>query len=122
MDISFPRYLLAKQTVDDRALNRHVYDTLVSCMPPEPIEIIEVGAGVGTMAARLLSRGLLAKANYRVVDSTQENIEFAPNNSAAQRTKAEIVFILFQTEPNSRSSPITIVFSRRAILICFYKF
>ena len=77
MDISFPRYLLAKQTVDDRALNRHVYDTLVSCMPPEPIEIIEVGAGIGTMAARLLSRGLLAKANYRVVDSTQENIEFA---------------------------------------------
>ena len=77
MDFSFPRYLLAKQTVDDRALNRHVYETLISRMPSEPINVIDVGAGIGTMAARLLRWGLLTRANYTVVDSMQENIDFA---------------------------------------------
>lgn len=77
MQPSFPRYLLAKQTVDERALNRHVYETLVSNKPSDPIDIIEVGAGIGTMAARLLNWGLIAEANYRVVDSMQENIDFA---------------------------------------------
>jgi hypothetical protein len=77
MELSFPRYLLAKQSVDDRALNRHVYETLLTCMPAESIDIIEVGAGIGTMAARLLRWGLLTRANYRVVDLMQENIDFA---------------------------------------------
>jgi SAM-dependent methyltransferase len=77
MRLSFPRYLLAKQTVDDRAINRHVYETLVSRVQSENIDIIEVGAGIGTMAARLLRWELLTRANYRVVDSMQENIDFA---------------------------------------------
>jgi len=77
LTFSFPRYLLAKQTVDDRALNRHVYEALLSRVPADPIDIIEVGAGIGTMAARLLRWGLLTRATYRVVDSMQENIDFA---------------------------------------------
>jgi hypothetical protein len=77
MDFSFPRYLLAKRTVDDRALNRHVYETLVSSLPSESIDVIEVGAGIGTMAVRLLQWGLATRANYTVVDSMQENIDFA---------------------------------------------
>jgi SAM-dependent methyltransferase len=77
MEPSFSRYLLSKQTVDDRALNRHVYETLLSRVPAESIDVIEVGAGIGTMAARLLRWGLLTKAYYRVVDSMQENIDFA---------------------------------------------
>jgi len=77
LPFSFPRYLLAKQTVDDRALNRHVYETLLSHVPSETIDIIEVGAGIGTMAARLLRWGSVTRANYLVVDSMQENIDFA---------------------------------------------
>jgi 2-polyprenyl-3-methyl-5-hydroxy-6-metoxy-1,4-benzoquinol methylase len=77
MDYSFPRYLLAKQTVDDRAINRQVYETLVSRLPSHAIDIIEVGAGIGTMAARLLRWGLLKRANYSMVDSMQENIDYA---------------------------------------------
>lgn len=77
MTISFPRYLLAKQSVDDRALNRQVYEALQSRAPADSIDIIEVGAGIGTMAARLLRWGLLTGATYRVVDSMQENIDFA---------------------------------------------
>ena len=77
MDLSFPRYLLAKQSVDDRALNRHVFETLSSRLPSELIDVIEVGAGIGTMAARLLRWGLLTRANYTLVDSMLENIDFA---------------------------------------------
>jgi hypothetical protein len=77
MDYLFPHYLLAKQTVDDRALNRHVYEALASHLPDGQINIIEVGAGIGTMPVRLLMRRLLKRANYTLVDSLPENIDFA---------------------------------------------
>jgi hypothetical protein len=77
MNYSFPRYLLAKQTVDDRALNRHVIEALKVNLPKPPIRIIEVGAGMGNMLARLLSWGIIAQADYIHVDSMDENIRFA---------------------------------------------
>jgi hypothetical protein len=76
MDYSFPHYLLSKQTVDDRALNRHVYETLVSNLPDRPVRIIEVGAGIGTMPIRLLRWGLLKNAEYIAVDAMPGNIDF----------------------------------------------
>ena len=42
--IDFVRYLAAKQTVDDRALNAHVYETLRAALPPGPLDVLEVGA------------------------------------------------------------------------------
>ena len=77
MEYSFPRYLLSKQTVDDRALNRGVMEALKANLPPRPVSIIEVGAGMGNMMARLLSWGVITKANYIHVDAMQENIRFA---------------------------------------------
>jgi hypothetical protein len=77
MDYSFPRYLLAKQSIDDRALNRTVYEALLANLPPQPLRVIEVGAGIGTMLARLLRWGLLEKADYLAVDEMQENTDFA---------------------------------------------
>jgi hypothetical protein len=77
MDYSFPRYLLAKQSVDERALNRHVYESLAAGLPEQRLHIIEVGAGIGTMLARLLRWGLFAQADYVLVDEMAENIEFA---------------------------------------------
>jgi hypothetical protein len=77
VEYSFPHYLLAKQSVDDRALNRIVLDALKVNLPAEPIDIIEVGGGIGTMPARLLRWGLVAKANYILVDEMAENIEAA---------------------------------------------
>jgi hypothetical protein len=52
MEYSFPHYLLSKQSVDDRALNRNVLDSLKANLRAAPIRIIEVGAGIGTMLAR----------------------------------------------------------------------
>lgn len=79
MELSFPRYLLSKQTVDDRALNRSVLEALKSALATTPsITIIEVGAGIGTMLARLLRWGILpATVQYTILDEMPENITFA---------------------------------------------
>lgn len=77
MRYSFPRYLLAKQTVDDRALNRHVLEALRRNLRHGPMRIIEVGAGMGNMLARLLSWNVIARAEYLHVDAMDENIGFA---------------------------------------------
>jgi SAM-dependent methyltransferase len=77
MDYSFPRYLLSKQTVDDRALNRDVLDALRLHLSAAPLRIVEIGAGIGTMLARLLRWGMLGTADYVLVDSLEENIRFA---------------------------------------------
>lgn len=77
MDYSFQRYLLAKQTVDDRALNKDVVNALRIHLPPEPVSIIEVGAGVGTMLKRLVEWNVFCTGEYVVVDEQDENIRFA---------------------------------------------
>lgn len=77
MDYSFPRYLLSKQTVDDRALNRGVLEVLKANLPQTPISIIEIGAGMGNMVARLLSWDVITKADYIHVDAMEENINYA---------------------------------------------
>ncbi len=83
MDYAFPRYLLAKQTVDDRALNKDVLAALRTALsayplpPSEPLSVIEVGAGIGTMLARLLRWGVLTRADYTLVDEMRENTNHA---------------------------------------------
>ena len=95
MEYSFPRYLLSKQTVDDRALNQGVMDALQAYLPDRLINIIEVGAGMGNMLARLLSWKVITKANYIHVDAMQENIRFAsdwiPKWAAGAGLRAERV-------------------------------
>ena len=77
MDYSFPHYLLSKQTVDDRALNKDVLNALRVHMPPEPISIIEVGGGIGTMLKRLIKWGILCNGDYLLVDAMEANIVYA---------------------------------------------
>lgn len=74
---SFTRYLASKKTVDDRALNAHVWQTLAEVLPPRPPHVLEVGAGIGTMAERVAERGLLKHAHYTVLDELAENIAVA---------------------------------------------
>lgn len=67
---SFIRYLQAKKKIDDRALNGHVYDRFQRAVRalPAPAQLLEVGAGIGTMVDRLLERGTLTHAHYTAVD------------------------------------------------------
>jgi SAM-dependent methyltransferase len=85
-EYSFPRYLAAKKSVDDRALNRHVWETLRRSLPPAspaPLRVLEVGAGIGTMLERLLEGGLLSHARYTALDALPENIAAARSRLSA---------------------------------------
>ncbi len=69
---SFARYLTAKKSVDDRALNRYVWHILGAALPratPEkPLQILEVGAGLGSMVERLCAGSMLTNATYTAID------------------------------------------------------
>ncbi len=82
MTLNFPRYLHAKQTIDDRALNKDVLQALQTILenhpPATPLLITEIGAGIGTMLTRLLRwRILPAQVEYTLLDSMPENIAYA---------------------------------------------
>jgi hypothetical protein len=77
MEYSFPHYLLSKQSADDRAINKDVLNTLKANLPSTSMDIIEIGAGIGTMLTRLINWGLFLKANYLIIDEMVENIEYA---------------------------------------------
>lgn len=77
MNYSFPRYLLSKQSIDDRALNKDVLSALKANLPNEPLTIIEIGGGIGTMLARLLRWDVITRAEYTLVDKMAENIQLA---------------------------------------------
>ncbi len=77
MDYSFQRYLLSKQSVDDRALNKDVLHALRMHWPAGSTSIIEVGAGIGTMLKRLVQWNILCEGEYIIVDEQDENIRYA---------------------------------------------
>src|SRR5438132_13536288 len=66
------RYLAAKKSVDDRALNWQVWQRLAAALPratpQQPLRILEVGAGIGSMVERLLAGDVLTHATYTAID------------------------------------------------------
>jgi SAM-dependent methyltransferase len=82
MDYSFARYLAAKRTVDDRALNDAVWQGLRAALSAGPLDVLEVGAGAGAMLERLAARGLLsAGGRYTAVDADPALIAEAQGRS-----------------------------------------
>jgi SAM-dependent methyltransferase len=69
MTWDYARYLAAKTTVDDRALNRPVLAEFRRLMPAGAPRVLEVGAGLGTMVARLLDWGALGAGEYILLDA-----------------------------------------------------
>jgi SAM-dependent methyltransferase len=102
----FIRYLAAKQSLDDRSLNRQVWDALGRAVRgrPEsaPLRVLEVGCGIGTMLERLLDWGLLTRAAYTGIDVEAEFIReawerlyrYAAENQAVLAEEAEGVMVL----------------------------
>ena len=76
MIYDFPRYLAAKKTVDDRALNKDVWRQLQQAMPDQP-NILEIGAGIGTMLERLVAEGVVENGRYTAIDNQPNNIDTA---------------------------------------------
>jgi SAM-dependent methyltransferase len=68
----FARFLAAKTTVDDRALNRHVLAELCRLMPAGEPRVLEVGAGIGTMVARLMDWGAVGGGEYILLDADRQ--------------------------------------------------
>jgi hypothetical protein len=64
------RYLSSKRTVDDRALNKDVVERLrreIACSSPV-VSVLELGAGIGTMAARLVDWGVVRRGSYTMLE------------------------------------------------------
>lgn len=78
---TFQRYLAAKRTIDDRALNHHVWESLHSeltqCKAKHDLTMLEIGGGIGTMIERLLEDGRLTNTTYHLVDEQHDNIATA---------------------------------------------
>jgi SAM-dependent methyltransferase len=72
---SYARYLTAKRTVDDRALSRPVLAELGRLMPAGAPRVLEVGAGLGTMVARLLDWGLVGAGEYVLLDADRQLLD-----------------------------------------------
>ncbi len=81
MEYDFQRYLRAKRSVDDRALNRVVWQALVERLAGlegrPSIEVLELGGGIGTMFERMAEWGALTRAEYTLVDAEADNIRCA---------------------------------------------
>src|SRR5215469_14423582 len=75
MSLDYARYLAAKTTVDDRALNRHVLAELRRLMPPGAPRVLEVGAGLGTMVTRLMDWGVVGSGEYILLDADRQLLD-----------------------------------------------
>ena len=58
---SYSRYLSAKKSVDDRSLNLWVYQKLIEALDAgnraTPLNIVEIGCGIGTLVERFWDWG-----------------------------------------------------------------
>jgi len=72
-DASFIRYLAAKRSVDDRALNRRVWDAMIGAARTQSAggqgpRVLELGGGIGTMIDRVAEEGRLQPASWTMID------------------------------------------------------
>jgi hypothetical protein len=75
MTSGYAHYLAAKTTVDDRALNRHVLAELRRLMPAGAPRVLEVGAGLGTMVARLMDWNVVGTGEYILLDADRQLLD-----------------------------------------------
>lgn len=78
-DTDFLRYLAAKRTVDDRALNRVVWSALEReiAASPHPPAILDLGCGICTMLERLVEWRPATRGRYTGVDASAVCMEHA---------------------------------------------
>ncbi|MFW5939667.1 MAG: SAM-dependent methyltransferase [Halolamina sp.] len=86
MDHAHVRYLEAKRSVDDRALNRRVRDRLLADLPPAP-EIVEFAAGTGVTVPRLVEWGV-TDFDYRGIEQAADLVRYARDRRAAELADA----------------------------------
>lgn len=81
----FQRYLAAKRTVDDRAIDRRTLDRLRTELDrlktdehPDVLDVLDVGTGIGATIERMLALDELPRrVEYTAVDLDPANVEIA---------------------------------------------
>lgn len=84
------RYLAAKQSVDDRALNRGVSEAFraqLQAVAHRPLRVLELGAGIGTMVTRVWELDLIRDAHYTLLDRDAESLREATTRLSAWGAK-----------------------------------
>lgn len=76
-------YLAAKKSIDQRSLHPRVWGEVWQRCPQPPLQILELGAGIGTMIERLIEKGVLKQADYCALDLNPEVLEAAKHRIAA---------------------------------------
>lgn len=78
MSIDYARYLQAKRSIDDRALNKDVFEEFCTALndvqEKSRLRIVDIGAGTGAMLHRLLDRSDLF-AGYSAVEYTMVDVK-----------------------------------------------
>lgn len=101
---SFIRYLASKKTVDDRALNKDVWKSLVSevqtSFKDQKLRILELGAGIGTMVERLFEWDFFPVFEYTALDVEPGNINYAIERIS--KWSSDHNFSIEQTSQTSR--------------------
>ncbi|MBI4928772.1 MAG: class I SAM-dependent methyltransferase [Anaerolineae bacterium] len=76
MEYNFSRYLSAKKSVDNRGLNRLVWQALsarLTGLEGQPgLYVLDMGGGIGTMFERLVEWGVFFAGEYTLVDASAE--------------------------------------------------
>jgi SAM-dependent methyltransferase len=76
--LDFQKYLLAKKSVDDQALNRNVFDIFSEFVSNGKRQsILEIGGGIGTMVQRLAAWLPKYDLDYTLMDIDPANINAA---------------------------------------------
>jgi ubiquinone/menaquinone biosynthesis C-methylase UbiE len=74
---SFIRYLAAKKTVDDRSLNRNVWDRMIGTFHGLHPRVLELGGGIGAMIERVAAEGRLHPSVWTMIDAQPALIDEA---------------------------------------------
>lgn len=65
-------YLAAKKRIDDRSLNPRVWDAVWDPLKGQPVRVVELGAGIGTMIERVLDWTEIRHIDYTALDINSE--------------------------------------------------
>jgi SAM-dependent methyltransferase len=100
----YGQYLASKKSVDDRSLNAGVLTWVIAQLQrtaAAPTRVLEIGAGLGTMPARLHELGGLRHAEYTLLDSEAQLLsearewltEWATSRGLASRRDGEALVV-----------------------------
>lgn len=78
----YTRYLTAKRSIDERSINRRVWQRFVRAINQEAdsVRILEVGGGIGATAERILAATEVSEIHYTLVDLDEANVSRAYDN------------------------------------------